>query len=328
MKEFASSAMHMHQSFILVLCLFALFMYQAMGMQIHPRMLTPEQIALRTELTRKLNATEGSHMLGWGVAGHQLTAGIAQRLLGDAAEGMVEKILSANQGSMMAVSAWADDVKHTPEYAWSYDLHFINTPDWACDFSPSRDCANDICVYAAVKNYTTRVANKELSSDQVTIAMKFLIHFVGDIHQPLHCGFASDKGGNSYHGTFEYSHTNLHQIWDEKIILKRISDDFDNDQDKYLDHLTGLVQGDWASNATIWSECPDHETDCPYGWANESAKLACDYAYVTSQGDVIRNDFKLGNDYYEFTLPIVELQLARGGVRLASVLNKIWPSEN
>ena len=97
-----------------------------------------------------------------------------------------------NGQSLADVANWADQVKSNPAYSWSYGYHFVDTPDWACNFDYSRDCADDSCVVGAIANYTKRLQSYTGSEQEV--ALKFVIHFVGDVHQPLHCGFTSDKG--------------------------------------------------------------------------------------------------------------------------------------
>ena len=79
-----------------------------------------------------------------------------------------------------------------PSYAWSERLHFVDTPDWLCEFDFTRDCPNGVCAVGAVVNYTRRLLpGSDLDSEQRVEALKFLVHFVGDLHQPLHVGFTS-----------------------------------------------------------------------------------------------------------------------------------------
>ena len=80
-------------------------------------------------------------------------------------------------------------MRSTPEYQWSAPLHFIDTPDWSCAYDANNDCPNQLCVAGAIANYTGRVTSTDPSvSDE---AAKFITHFLGDIHQPLHVGFTT-----------------------------------------------------------------------------------------------------------------------------------------
>lgn len=225
----------------------------------------------------------------------------------------------------MSVSTWADDIKDETEWKWTQPLHFINTPSWACKFVASTDCADSMCVYGAILNFTEQVTSA--SGTQQLDALKFVTHFVGDIHQPLHCGFLADHGGNDITGYFLDTYTNLHAVWDAGIIANRITTSFAGDQDSYVTYLLKQIAGPWAANATEWASCttPGSST-CVNEWANESAGLACTKAYVDQTGAHIASDFSLGSAYYKFTLPVVEMQLAKGGVRLANLLNNIWPA--
>jgi len=269
--------------------------------------------------------------LTWGPAGHSLVAAIAQTLLNDSATAAVLNLLPESNGNMAAVASWADQMRHT--YPWSAELHYINTPDWACTYEYDRDCqykgVPNICVDGAIQNYTARLLDTSLPFDQQNEALKFLIHFVGDIHQPLHCGFTTDEGGNTFKGHFNGKEENLHEIWDSAILAERIDNDFNKNQTDYLTYLVQQINTVWMGQANGWEVCntttPDF--DCSTQWAVESINLACRYSYVEANGKThIKTGFTLGDPYYERNMPIIEFQIAKGGVRLAQVLNAIFPS--
>eukprot|EP00455_Lapot_gusevi_P042699 TRINITY_DN50_c0_g1_i2.p1 TRINITY_DN50_c0_g1~~TRINITY_DN50_c0_g1_i2.p1 ORF type:complete len:282 (+),score=115.94 TRINITY_DN50_c0_g1_i2:88-933(+) len=262
-------------------------------------------------------------IFAWGPAGHQLVAGIAQSLLGAGATKTVNLLLPDNQGNMTQVASWADQVRS--QYPWSAPLHYIDTPDRNCTYVASRDCADNICVAGAIYNYTHQVGDTSLDQDTRDIALKFLIHFIGDIHQPLHVAFTGDRGGNSLHGTFYGDYDNLHYIWDTAIIDHRLDNDFDN-QYQYLQYLINrITTGDLSKYVAGWSQCSSAAGVCPDEWASETIKAACGYAYVQADGTTwITDDFSLGDPYYNRVLSQMELQLAKGGVRLAATLNKMF----
>jgi hypothetical protein len=278
------------------------------------------------------NATgDDWHLPGWGHEGHEITAAIAQNLLGNNANSNVNQLLGG--ATMESIASWADQVRRDPAYKWSGPLHFINSPDWACNYDRNRDCHSEdgdpmACVDGAIQNYTARVTDGSIGADQNAEALKFLVHFVGDIHQPLHCGFTSDRGGNSIEGTFEGEASNLHHVWDTSILLKRMNENYSGDQDAMAAALTKHVQTDWAPLAQQWTTC---NNTAPHGacsdqWGMESVTLACGYAYVDTDGQTHLTDgFELGDGYYLRTSPIVEQQLAKGGVRLAAILNSLFP---
>lgn len=147
---------------------------------------------------------------GWGFDGHSLTAGIAQTLLTDDATTFVRQHLPKDvDGNMSAVASWADQILHPDKdhnWEWSKPLHYVNIEDWSCAYNQQKDCDWTTnykgCVDGAIQNYTERLANSHLDATQRQEALKFVIHFIGDAHQPLHGGFAGDRGGNSISGSF------------------------------------------------------------------------------------------------------------------------------
>lgn len=276
-------------------------------------------------------ATRQPQPLGWGKDGHDITASLAQLMLGPAAMQACANLLPSNNGQLVQIANWADQVKSKPAYRWSAPLHFINTPDWACTYYRSRDCVlngvPNFCVDGAIQNYTKRVVDQNLPFEQQQEALKFLVHFVGDIHQPLHVAFTSDKGGNTITGTFEGQSYNLHAVWDEGIILKRMSDDFGGSQTAYMQYLSTQINTTWAGDQAKWVSCQSGELACSDEWAVQTLDFACSNAYVEADGKThITSGFNLGDPYYDRNYPVVDLQLAKAGVRMAHVLNKLFES--
>jgi hypothetical protein len=260
---------------------------------------------------------------------------IGQNYLGTGATTQIDSLLANVSGEMYQVASWADNILDEPQWAWSAPLHYINTPSWQCSYDPDQDCGdneNGMCVANAVSNYSNQLDTPTLPYNRLEEAVRFVIHFHGDIHQPLHVGFGADEGGNKIEGEYFGQSTNLHEVWDTLIITGRIQYSFGGSQSKYVAYLISQIQGPWAEMAKEWAICNstsdefDQPLTCPNGWANESAGLACKYAYTDQDGNKIENGFNLGNPYYEFVKDIVDQQLAKGGVRLASTLNKMWPS--
>jgi len=272
----------------------------------------------------------------WGPIGHQITAMIGQNYLQSAAQQQIDTLLANVSGQMYEVASWADQILDEPQWSWSAPLHYINTPSWQCSYVPSQDCGDDengMCVADAVANYSNQLADPSLSNNRLEEAVRFVIHFHGDIHQPLHVGFGADRGGNDIDGKYFGDSTNLHQVWDSGIIEGRIQYAFGGSQSAYVSYIISQIEGPWASNATQWASC--NGTDgfgspltCPDGWADNSADLACIYAYTDQNGNKIENGFDLSNDYYQYVKNTVDEQLAKGGIRLAATLNKIWPTSS
>ncbi|MBA0598932.1 hypothetical protein Gorai_005174, partial [Gossypium raimondii] len=116
---------------------------------------------------------------------------------------------------------WPDQIRHWYRYRWTSPLHFIDTPDDACSYEYSRDChdthgVKDMCVAGAIQNFTSQLEHyREGTSDRrynMTEALLFLSHFMGDIHQPMHVGFTTDEGGNTIAVRWFRHKSNLHHV--------------------------------------------------------------------------------------------------------------------
>jgi len=262
-----------------------------------------------------VSAASLSGVNAWGNDGHEIVGSIATQFLSKEAQTLVQNVLGGQD--LTSVATWADVIKEESEYRWSAPLHYINTPDWECSFVYDQDCSDDVCVAGAIANYTTRIGSTD--GDQQTEALKFLVHFVGDIHQPLHVAFASDEGGNTEKGTFlDFQHKALHAIWDTSILETRMNNDFQGSQADWTAYLVNRTTGDLASQVPNWNQYAAKDEN---NWGAESAAIACKYAYTDETGAHITDGFDLQDSYYEFVLDTVEQQLIKGGIRLAAALN-------
>jgi len=271
--------------------------------------------------------------VGWDAAAfpnvHNAITWLARHLLGSRAKDEVKQLV----GRISRMGAWADTVKFDPAYAWSADLHFINIP--GCEYEPGRDCRNSageagFCADGAIQNYTMRLANPFLDSEAKAEALRFLLHLVGDIHQPLHVS-GDQKGGVGITGTFmRTSGTNLHVVWDALLLKQRTDYEFAGNFTRYCRTLLKRIKhGRYAhAAANDWLRCSrDAEFGhCSDQWARESARIGCEWALTAPDGvSKIGDGFVLGVSYYERSIPIVERQIAKAAVRLANVLTQIWP---
>jgi len=199
----------------------------------------------------------------WGVVGHAVAAGIAQNYLSKASLQLALYLLPNASGQLPSVASWADVVLHSdPAYAWTAPLHYINTADWQCYYSPQLDCPKNMCVAGAILNYTNRLASLPSSDyNEKVVALKFIVHFLGDIHQPLHVGFASNKDGNTITGTYlTKKSVNLHSVWDTYMITTRIDQDFHGNDIEYQTYLINKINTVWAKDVADWKMCPGSTT--------------------------------------------------------------------
>ncbi|GMI40134.1 hypothetical protein TeGR_g2249 [Tetraparma gracilis] len=280
---------------------------------------------------------KSSVVSAWGRAGHSLTALIAEHIVSPETTDYLSSIL-LNE-TLSSVANWADSITH--DEPWTQSLHFINvqgspsspcsaSSPSSCVFDYSRDCADDICVAGAIANYTSRMSSPA-SAEDLYLSTKFLTHFVGDVHQPLHCARDVDRGGNTispvkYTVTDQGDEFNLHQVWDFGIIENHLAAAYNSDLDLYADELVAMVGpgGEYASLVEEWLACPDGaDKECTSKWGVESVETSLEFAYVNMEGEQIVAGDEIGEDYAKDRLSVVEQRLAMGGVRLAAILDKL-----
>lgn len=242
--------------------------------------------------------------LGWGETGHRAAGAIAQARLSDEAAAEVRRLL---EGQTLAdASTWADQVRRDPAYRWSAPLHYINGPRDGEDLNRERDCPDGNCVVGAVDTYTALLADTSKPDQERAEALRWLIHFVQDLHQPLHGGFADDRGGNSIRVTFMGEPTNLHRLWDSGLIEADCPDGWEVVATKIALRIDDRLEAEAAVS-----------TD-PLIWADESY----DYTRLHLYPDAADAD-TLGKAYLEAHIDTVYDRLAHASIRLADLLNRV-----
>jgi hypothetical protein len=255
------------------------------------------------------NVLSPANVYAWGPEGHEVVALIAANHLTPKASLAVRQLLG-NQ-TLASVANFADAIRQShPETA---QWHFVDIEITDNDFVPSRDCKetnanNEIttgdCVVEAVKHFSEVLADTHQPKAKRITALKFLVHFVGDMHQPLHDADNQDRGGNNVRVNFFGKSSNLHSVWDGGLITKN-----GLDSSHFADQLDGAVSG---------SNIAAMQAGDLGDWVIEAHQLAITNAYA------IPNNHVIGNPYFQRNMPIVKLQLTRGGLRLARILNQIF----
>jgi hypothetical protein len=242
--------------------------------------------------------------LAWGASGHAIVAELAQRRLEPGPLAKVKALLGG-EVSLASIASWADDVR--PHETETSNWHFVDIPYDASRYDPARDCQESPrgdCVIQAIGRLRGVLADGSQSREARARALKFLVHFVGDIHQPLHCAERShDRGGNDVMVFFFGNRVALHAVWDTSIIDKRVFN-----WGEYVRYL----EEEWFPK----EDAAKLAKGGPVDWALESHAIAVKVVYA------IPGDFNLGEDYYKKALPVVDRQLAAAGVRLAKLLNE------
>lgn len=257
-------------------------------------------------ITLAVSALIPGQALAWGAQGHRLVARIAEPNLHPATRAEVERLLAAEPGaSLSSIAPWADQLRgNDPDLGKrSASWHYVNMAEDDCAFSPPKHCPNGNCVVGALQAQSALLANRQLSDVGRLQALKFVVHLVGDLHQPLHAGYGHDRGGNSYQLQFNGRGTNLHSVWDSGMFYTLQLND-----DQFLQRLQALP-------APAQTRAPDLQRD-PALWAEQTCRIA------TRKG-LYPSGHKIDERYTAVWEPVAEAQLRLGGEQLAALLNQL-----
>ncbi|MGZ2488371.1 hypothetical protein ACVITL_006956 [Rhizobium pisi] len=258
--------------------------------------------------------------LAWGDSGHSIIAELAQRRLSAEALATVSVLVGPGV-SLASLSSWADDYKFTAAGMKTKRWHFIDVdidnPDLAgaCKL----DLIEGDCITAALRREITVLGDEHTGHSARADALKMVIHLVGDIHQPLHCSERNgDGGGNGLAVMFQgkgpdgkarNADVSFHQLWDETLIQAH-----NFSWGAYTTELeTSVVPGVFAGNLN---------GDYISAWANECFQQAIKAYGRLPQTPVTNGRILVDETYQKEVQPILDRQLALGGIRLAAVLNE------
>lgn len=236
----------------------------------------------------------------WGPQGHRLVAALAWTGLTPQAQAEVLVLLAGETDpTLPGIANWADQLRaEDPDLGKrSASWHYVNIAEEDCQYDAARDCPGGNCVVGAIDRQLAILADHEQPLAARRQALKFVVHFVGDVHQPMHAGFGHDKGGNTVQVNLDGDGSNLHRLWDSGLLNTAGLDDA-----AYLRNLqpaplaTGLDSG-------------------PIDWAEASCAIAVQPGLYPARA-------KIDGAYVQRWRPVAEAQLRRGGARLAVVLNQ------
>jgi nuclease S1 len=243
---------------------------------------------------------------GWGRLGHRASARLTERLLSPAARAGVAAILEPGE-TLISASTWADEVRR--DFPESGPWHYVNVPIGAPNYS-DKFCGTKGCVIAKVNDFRKTVADRNAPLGERRKALRFLVHFVQDMHQPVHVGDRGDRGGNDLQVQFFGAGSNLHRVWDSGLI------EHDSNGEEKLAGALGALAG--SPGSASWAE--GTVTD----WADESLAAARSAYNDPSTGRELRKGAKLGEAYQEANVNVARTRLAQSGVRLARILNEAF----
>jgi len=247
-----------------------------------------------------LTLTAAAHgRLRWGVEGHHVVARIAESRLTPRARAEAERLLGGQ--SLEAVSTWADEIRRDQPATGPWHYVDIELGDTAYD--PARDCPHSACAVDALNTQIGILADTTRSDSARAEALRWVIHLVGDIHQPLHGSDDHDKGGNDDHVVYRGNSTNLHSLWDTGLLQTLGDEDAIVQQiDRELPRRNDLAA---IANTT------------PVEWAMESHDIARQTVY-----GLLPPSHEIDSAYVAAARPVIIERLLRGGVRLAAVLDR------
>ena len=240
----------------------------------------------------------------WGANGHRIVGEIANSYLKRKAKNNICKILGTE--SIAITSNWADFIKSDTTMKYLDPWHYINVKSGLSytDFSAYLKTDTVTDAYTKINFLIKELKNTDLAQNKKQMYLRLLIHIVGDIHQPLHTGRAEDLGGNRIRVMWFNEATNLHSIWDDKLIeFQKLSY---TEYTKNINHTDKALRKEWQNQPMSM-------------WLFESYQLA-DKIY----GGITLPDQKLGYRYNYDYIDMVNKQLLKGGVRLAGLLNDIF----
>jgi hypothetical protein len=248
----------------------------------------------------------------WGRLGHRVISKLAERHLSDRARAEIEALLEPGE-SLADCSTWADE--HRREFPRTAAWHYVDVPLDATRYD-DRFAADDPrmgFIVPKIRELRLILKDRSRSPEERRFALRFLVHLVEDLHQPLHVGEHRDRGGNALQVRFFRRGTNLHHLWDS-LILEYAS----HDEDAWFAELVAMdrpLDRSLALRGTVG------------GWATESLQAARQAYQDPATGWWIEPGATLGEAYIEANLPLATRQLYRAGARLAWVLEDALGSE-
>lgn len=243
-----------------------------------------------------------STALAWGPSAHRIVAELAEQDLDARSLLEIRKLLELSGANSLAdIANWADEVRSDPAQRElsraTSRLHFVNFTDSRCHYDPASICARGQCVVAAIDHYAQVLGERTTSDAERAEALRFLVHFVADAHQPLHAGYRSDRGGNNFQVRIGGKGSNLHAIWDSRILASRRLG-----WQAYARQLSRQSVADSSGNPVLWVE--------------QSCR-------ITREEPVYPERNEIDRAYLARMRPLAERQLRIAARRLATLLNRV-----
>jgi hypothetical protein len=236
-----------------------------------------------------------SSAFAWGTKGHQVIAGLAEAQLTAVARAEVGRLLALEPGeTIQTISTWSDEHRRPGTGQW----HYVNFPRDTCTYNAQRDCPEGLCVVGIIDR-EMKILGSRAADEMRLKALKNIVHFVGDVHQPLHAGYQDDRGGNKIQLQAFMQGSNLHALWDSGLIKNMNEDTIALTERLLASHKPAV-----ASDVNVSSA------------AQESCKIVGMPGFYP--------EHKVSAEYIERFTPIIEQRLIAAGARLAGLLNQVF----
>lgn len=246
-----------------------------------------------------LLAASSSPVLAWGQTGHRVTGTIAERNLSGIARARIHAILGDE--TLAEASTWPDEMRSAPTAFWQETAnpwHYVTVPGGKSYAEAGAPPEGD--ALTALDRFATVLRDPASSREDKQLALRFIVHIIGDVHQPLHAGNGTDRGGNDVTVMFGGRETTLHSVWDSGII--------DRQNLSYSEYADRLMVRMGPEQVVAWWDAD------PATWIAESTKLR-DGLYPKEE--------TLPRGYALQHLPTIDRRLQQAGVRMGAYINRI-----
>lgn len=275
--------------------------------------------------------------LAWGPEGHAMVADMAEVHLSLPARVMVEQLLSVEgYRHLDQISSWPDAIRSQQPDTGPW--HYVDIPLYAEQYNEARDCHQDqhnqhvdelTCVVTHLPDMVQVLADPARSLAEREVALKWVVHLLGDIHQPLHTEDDHDRGGNDVRLDWDGERSNLHAVWDLGVIERRydwhLGPGYSFNHDAARQQALLLDRDVTVQQRLAWAPAGElsHIRDRTVDWTNASHHLAC--AAYRHLPPVFVDGWE--NAYQAWAWPVIRDQLDKAGVRLAELLNEVAASQ-
>lgn len=246
-----------------------------------------------------------SPAFGWGQTGHRVTGAIAQQYLSPLSQAAMMELLP--NSSLAQASTHADEMRSDPSEFWQKTAgpwHYVSVPEGKTYVEVGAPDEGD--AVTALEQFTNTLKDPSATTDEKRLALQFIVHIIGDLHQPLHAGNGTDRGGNDVKVRFFWQDSNLHRVWDSQMLEQRGL--------SYTEWTAQLTRSITPQDIRNWASTDVLE------WIKESTEIR-DTIYPDNANN-------MSYDYLYSNLPTAQKRIQMAGIRIAMYLNKVFEEAN